>query len=127
MTLEDYELERKRHKLSSDIQRRLPEGDTIWGRSYRIDGSKRKQDVFRHISFLRCPKASLSHALASQDENSSIGTSLLVQWLRLLAPKAGGPGSIPGWGMRSHMLQLRVHTPQLKHSHAAMKDPRCRN
>ena len=31
------------------------------------------------------------------------GTSLVVQWLRLHAPKAGGPASIPGQGTRSHM------------------------
>ena len=36
------------------------------------------------------------------------GTSLVVQWLRLCAPNAGGPGLIPGQGTRSHMLQLRV-------------------
>ena len=30
-------------------------------------------------------------------------------------------GSIPGRGTRSHMLQLRVHVPQLKIPHAAMK------
>ena len=36
-----------------------------------------------------------------------IGTSLVVQWLRLWAPSAGDPGSIPGQGARSHMLQLR--------------------
>ena len=30
-------------------------------------------------------------------------------------------GSIPGKGTRSHMLQLRVHVPQLKIPHAAMK------
>ena len=35
------------------------------------------------------------------------GTSLVVQWLRLHAPNAGGLGSIPGQGTRSHMLQLR--------------------
>ena len=40
--------------------------------------------------------------------SSNTGTSLVVQWLRLLAPKAGGPGSIPGHGTRSHMLQLKV-------------------
>ena len=34
------------------------------------------------------------------------GTSLVVQWLRLSAPNAGGPGSIPGQGTRSHVLQL---------------------
>ena len=31
------------------------------------------------------------------------GTSLVVQWIRLYAPNAGGPGSIPGQGTRSHM------------------------
>ena len=41
--------------------------------------------------------------------------SLVVQWLRLSAPNAGGPDSIPGQGTRSHMLQLkRFHMPQLK-------------
>ena len=46
------------------------------------------------------------------------GTSLVVHWLRFYAPSAGGPGSIPGQGTRSHkphrnkdrkscMLQLR--------------------
>ena len=34
-----------------------------------------------------------------------IGTSLVVQWLRLRAANAGGLGSIPGQGTRSHMLQ----------------------
>ena len=37
----------------------------------------------------------------------------MVQWLRLHTPNAGGPGSIPGQGARSHLLQLRVHKPQL--------------
>ena len=32
------------------------------------------------------------------------GTSLVVQWLRLCAPNAGGPGSILGQWIRSHML-----------------------
>ncbi|TEA34796.1 hypothetical protein DBR06_SOUSAS11910019, partial [Sousa chinensis] len=34
--------------------------------------------------------------------------SLVVQWLGLHAPNAGGLGSIPGQGTRSHMPQLRV-------------------
>ena len=36
----------------------------------------------------------------------------MVQWLRLLAPNAGGPGSIPDHGPRSYMPQLRVCMPQ---------------
>ena len=32
----------------------------------------------------------------------------VVQWPRLHDPNAGGPGSIPGQGTRSHRLQLRV-------------------
>ena len=49
--------------------------------------------------------------------NISFWTSLLVQWLRLFAPNAGDPGSIPDQGRRSRiccnndwrscMLQLR--------------------
>ena len=37
----------------------------------------------------------------------SSGTSQLIQWLRLHVPNAGGLGSIPDWGTRSHMPQLR--------------------
>ena len=50
-----------------------------------------------------------------------LGTSPVVQWLRLQGPNAGGPGPIPGQGTRSHMSQLRVHMPQLKILHAATK------
>ena len=46
---------------------------------------------------------------------------------RLRAPKAGGPGLIPGQGTRSHKLQLRVHMPQLKITYAATKDSACYN
>ena len=35
------------------------------------------------------------------------GISLVAQWLRLCALSAGGPGSIPGQGLRSHMPQRR--------------------
>ena len=35
-------------------------------------------------------------------------TSLVVQWLRLHAPHAGCPASIPGPGTRSHMLQQKT-------------------
>ena len=40
-------------------------------------------------------------------------TSLAIQWLRLHAPSEGGPGSIPGQGIRSDVPQRRVQMPQL--------------
>ena len=42
------------------------------------------------------------------------GTSLVVQWLRLPTPNAGGLGSVPGRGTRSRMPQLRAHMLQLR-------------
>ena len=38
----------------------------------------------------------------------ALGSSLLVQWLRLHAPNAGGSGSIPAQGTRYHMLQSKI-------------------
>ena len=32
----------------------------------------------------------------------------MVPWLKLCSPSAGGPGSIPGQGTRSYMLQLEI-------------------
>ena len=46
----------------------------------------------------------------------NVGTSPVVQWLRLRTPNAGGPGLIPGQGTRSRI-------PQLKILSAATKDP----
>ena len=40
----------------------------------------------------------------------NLETSLVAQWLRRHAPKAGDPGSIPGQGTRSHMQQVRLST-----------------
>ena len=39
---------------------------------------------------------------------------MVVQWLRLCTPNAGGLGLIPSQGTRSHMPQLRIRTLQLK-------------
>ena len=47
--------------------------------------------------------------------------SLVLQWLRLSVPNAGGLGSIPGQGTRSLMLQLRVCMLQLKIPRAVAK------
>ena len=43
-------------------------------------------------------------------DDCSFGTSLAVQWRRLCASNAGGPGTNPGQGTRSHMSQLRPST-----------------
>ncbi|TEA30381.1 hypothetical protein DBR06_SOUSAS17710002, partial [Sousa chinensis] len=47
--------------------------------------------------------------------------SLMVQWLRLHTPNAGGQGSIPGQGTRHRRVQLRVRMLQLKIPRAATK------
>ena len=49
------------------------------------------------------------------------GTSLVVQWLKLCAPKTGGWSLIPGQGTRSHMSQLRVQVPQPRQSSQIIK------
>ena len=42
------------------------------------------------------------------------GTSLVVQWLGLCTPSAGGLGSIPGQGAKSRVQQLRPSAAKLK-------------
>ena len=51
------------------------------------------------------------------------GTSLVVQWLRLHTPNAGGPGSIPGEPTGCHVLQLLNKSPyaSMRILHAATK------
>ena len=51
------------------------------------------------------------------------GTSLVVQWLRLCVPNAGGPGSVPRQGSRFHMPQLRVQCHN-KRCHRPQRIPR---
>ena len=55
------------------------------------------------------------------------GTSLVVQWLSLHAPNAGGLGLVPSQGTRAHMPQLRVLTPQLKDTTCPSEDRRSHN
>ena len=50
-----------------------------------------------------------------------LGTSVVVQWLRLHALNAQDPGLIPGQGTRSHMPQLRVLMAQLMTLHLKKK------
>ena len=49
------------------------------------------------------------------------GNSLVAQWIRLHAPNAGGLGSVPGQGTRSH-----IHAAT-KSSHATTKETTCCN
>ena len=77
-----------------------------------VHGSKIKKQE----NFLPAPSVK-----SSWERRLSTWISLVVQWLRLHAANAGGLGSIPGQGTRSHMLQLRVHMPQLKIPHTTTK------
>ena len=55
-----------------------------------------------------------------QKQEKKKESSLVVQWLRLHAPNAGGLGSISGQGTRTHV-------PDVKTLHAATKNPTCHN
>ena len=55
--------------------------------------------------------ASSSIKLSNSLRTYSLGTLLVVQWLRLCTPNTGGPSSIPGRATRSHMPQYRVQMP----------------
>ena len=41
-----------------------------------------------------------------ENTGSLLGTPLVVQGLGLRAPNAGGPGSIPGWGVGAYIPHL---------------------
>ena len=59
--------------------------------------------------------------ISLKSKHASIGTYLVAQWLRLHAPNARGPGSIPGQVTRSHMHAAT------KSSHATTKEPESHN
>ena len=44
-------------------------------------------------------------------KNDNYGTFLVIQWLRLRAPNAGGPGVTAGRGPRSYMSQQGLKIP----------------
>ena len=56
------------------------------------------------LLYLHMVKRENKLGLSSSYQNIHPGTSLVVQWLRLHAPNAGGLGSIPGQGTRSRMF-----------------------
>ena len=49
-----------------------------------------------------CPACEILRSLREQEG----GTSLVIQWLRLCIPSAGGLSSIPSQGTKPRMLQL---------------------
>ena len=61
---------------------------------------KRKRDLVKQLG------ESMETSEKSHIKSRARGTSLVVQWLRLHSPNAGGQGSIPGQGTRSRMTQL---------------------
>ena len=68
----------------------------------------------------RRPKSKIQHCTTSTGIHRR-GTSLVVQWVRLHTPDAGGPGSIPGRETRSGM-HATTGSPR-----AATKKSRCRS
>ena len=64
-------------------------GILIWKRRLITESSNK----FRPIKYLKC---------------FIVGTSLVVQWLRLQVPNAGGLSLIPVQGTRLHVLQLKI-------------------
>ena len=56
-----------------------------------------------------------------EEKKPVCGTSLVVQWVRCRASNAGGPGSIPGQGTRSHMPVATKKSARLN------EDPACLN
>ena len=60
-----------------------------WG---RMNARDRGRLMYRYDSF----------------QSAHLATFLVVQWLRVHAPNAEGPGVIAGQGTRSHMLQLKI-------------------
>ena len=59
--------------------------------------------------------------LRTHQRNRGLRISLVAQWMGLCVPNAGGLGSIPGQGTRSHMHAAT------ESSHVTTKEPSCRN
>ena len=54
-------------------------------------------------------------------QNIALGTSLVVQWLRLCTPTAGGVGSTPGWGTKIPHAARRGQKINKKHAKVIFK------
>ena len=74
-----------------------------------IPGVDRIKSIFLNWTLKAFHNLTSAHLfnLIIQAFRNTHGTSLVVQWLRFHAPNAGGLGSVPEWGTRSNMQQLR--------------------
>ena len=52
----------------------------------------------------KCSSERESYTSFTLSQKPETGTSLVVQWLRVLSSNAGNVGSVPGQVLRSHML-----------------------
>ena len=68
------------------------------------------------------------NSIIHNSQKVETGTSLVVQWVRLHVPNAGGLGSIPGRGARS-LMHAATKSPHAttRSLQAATKKSTCRN
>ena len=70
----------------------------------------------------KIPKITCTFNILQRDiKKFTDGISMVVQWLTLHAPNAGGLGPITGQGTRSHMLQLEIPSAATKIQHSQKK------
>ena len=92
-----------------------------------------KAFAFLTQSFTKLDTSSLTNGVPQKSmanmsllmEESPGGTSQAVQWLGLHTSTAGGPGSIPGWELRSRMLQHGQKKSILAKSRKQLPCPDC--
>ena len=84
----------RRRGVCADLQNCFTEW---WGRSPLRTGPRvPRRFLLWTVAGTRCPGR-------PPNSKQQRGTSPVIQWLSLRAPNAGGLGSIPGQGTRSHM------------------------
>ena len=94
---------------------------TWWATVHRVAKSWTQ---LRRLIMHSCMEINTKRMSKKSRTDLPLGTSLVIQWLRLWAPSAGGLSFIPCQGTRYHMLQLRVlMLPKKRILHGAKKIP----
>ena len=107
-------------KVGMNFQLEITNWSCIFISSSSTDSTK----FFLKYRLMRIQRVEMRTSV-DKTEFSNLGlerTSLLAQWLELCSPSGwnsalpmqGGPGLIPGQGIRSHRPQLRIHMYQLR-------------